>query len=70
MENSHEYNHLIDTQEQNIEYAEVEKEELFEEKNENKITEEELKNIHPDLNHSFPSPTMNSGLMTVHNNDP
>ena len=29
--------------------------------------EEELDNIHPDVDNNFPSPTMNSGLMTVHN---
>ena len=34
------------------------------------ITGEELYNIHPDLNHSFTSPTINSGLMTVHHNNP
>ena len=35
-----------------------------------KITEEELENIHPGLNHNFTSPTMNSGTKTVHHNDP
>ena len=36
---------------------------------EKKITEEELENIHPDLNHNFPSTKINSGLMTAHHND-
>ena len=34
-----------------------------------KITEEELENIHPDLDHNFPSTTADSGLMTVFHND-
>ena len=34
------------------------------------ITEEELEHIHPDLNHNFLSPTMNSGLMIVYHNYP
>ena len=38
--NTHEDTNLIDKQEQNTEDAEVEQEDLFEEKNENKITEE------------------------------
>ena len=41
----------------------------FEETNWNKITEEELEYISPDLNQTFLSPTMNSGLMTVRHND-
>ena len=43
---------------------------MFEDVNENTIYEEELENIYTDLDHNFPSPTMNSGLMTVHHNDP
>ena len=39
MENNHEYTNIIDTQEQNIEDAEVEQEELFEYTTENMITE-------------------------------
>ena len=39
MENTHEYTNIIDTQEQNIEDAEVEQEELFEYTTENMITE-------------------------------
>ena len=34
-----------------------------------KITEEELGNILLELYHNFPSPTMISVLITVHNND-
>ena len=39
MQNTHEDTNLIDTQEQNIEDAEVEQEELFEYTTENMITE-------------------------------
>ena len=49
MDNTHEYTHLIDIQEQYIDDAEFEQEELFEVTNEKFITEEELKHIHPDL---------------------
>ena len=35
----------------------------------NTITEQDLENIHPDLNLKFSSSTINSGLMTVHHND-
>ena len=38
--------------------------------NENKFFEEELEKNHPDIDHSFTSPTMNSGLMTDKHNDP
>ena len=31
---------------------------------------EELENIHADLDHNFPSPTMKLGLMTVNRNEP
>ena len=34
------------------------------------INEEELGHIHPDIDNSFLSPTMNSGIMTIHQNDP
>ena len=67
---THKYNNLIDTQEQDIENSEVEKEELFEDKNENLITEEELEHIHAHPNQKFPYPTMKTGLITVHHNDP
>ena len=70
MENTHDYTHLIDTKEQNKEDSEDEQEEWFEEKNGNKITEEELESIHPDLNHNFLYPTMNSGIINVNHSDP
>ena len=38
--------------------------------NDKKIQEEELENIYPYLDYKFPSPTMNSGLMTVNQNYP
>ena len=59
MENTHEDTYLIDTQEQKREDAEYEQEELFEDTNENTITEEELGKTHLDLNRKFPSQTMN-----------
>ena len=34
------------------------------------ITEEELEHIHPDLDKNFPSPIMNSDIMTIHQNEP
>ena len=53
-----------------MENNEVEQDDFYEDINDDLITEEELKNIHPDLNHNFPSPTMNSGIMSIHHNDP
>ena len=35
-----------------------------------KMSEEELGDIHPYLEHSFPSPIINSGIMNVHHNYP
>ena len=37
----------------------VEQDYFYEETNDDLITEEELENIHLDLNHNFKSPTMN-----------
>ena len=60
---------LIDAHEEhNIEDAEEEL--LFEDTNKITITEEELEKIHPYLDHNFKSPTMNTGTITVHYNDP
>ena len=42
----------------------------FDDTNGNLITKEELENIHPYLDHNLPSSTKNSGLMTVHHNEP
>ena len=70
MYNTHEDTHLIDTQEQIIEDYGVEQEELFEDKNENTITGKQLENINSEFNHNFTSPPMNSGIITVHHNDP
>ena len=70
MDHHHENTHLIDTQEQNMENNEVEKDELYDEKNDYLIPEKELEHIHPDLDNNFPSPTMNSGIMKIHQNDP
>ena len=43
---------------------------MYEDVNKNTLTEEELENIHPDLDNNFPPQTMNSGLITVNPNDP
>ena len=53
-----------------MENNEVEKHELYDETNDDLITEEELENIPLDLDKNFPSPTMNSGIMAVHQNGP
>ena len=49
---------------------EVEPDEFYDDTNDDLITEEELEHIHPDLDHNFPSPKMNSVIMTIHQNDP
>ena len=36
----------------------------------NKFTEGELEKTQPDLDHNFPSPKTNSGIMNAHHNDP
>ena len=53
-----------------MEKNEAEQDEFYEETNDDLITEEELKHIHPDIDHNFPSPTINSGIMLIHQNDP
>ena len=53
-----------------MENNEVEQDELYDETNYYLITEEELEHIHPDLDNNFSSPTTNSGIMTIHQNDP
>ena len=35
---------------------------------ENTITEEDLEKIQPDIEHNFPLPTMDSGIMDVYHN--
>ena len=35
-----------------------------------KFTEGELEKTQPDLDHNFPSPKTNSGIMNAHHNDP
>ena len=69
MEHTNENTRLIDTQEQDMENNEVEQYELYDDTNDDLITEEELKHIHPDLDNNFPSPTMNLGIMKIHQND-
>ena len=49
---------------------EVEKDELYYETHDEFITEEELEHIHPDIDNNLPSSKMNSGIMTIHHNDP
>ena len=53
-----------------MENNEVKQDELYDKKNDDFITEEELEHIHPDLDNNFPSPKMNSGIMTIHQNNP
>ena len=53
-----------------MENNEVKQDELYDDTNDELITDEELEHIHPDLNKHFPSPTMNSGIMTIHQNNP
>ena len=70
MENNHEDTHLIDTQEQDMENTDSEQEEFYEDTNYDLITEEELENIPLEMNQNFPPPTINSGIMSIHHNDP
>ena len=53
-----------------MENNEVEQDELYEETNDDLTTEEKLKHIHHDIYNNFPSPTMNSGIMSIYHNDP
>ena len=48
----------------------VEQDEFHDKKNDEFTPEEELEHIHPDLDNSFPSQTMNSGGMKIHQNYP
>ena len=69
MDNTHGDTHLIDTHEEHNREG-AEEEGFFEDANENTTTEEELENMHLDLDHNFLSPIMNPGLITAHNIDP
>ena len=69
MENTHEDTYLIDAQEQDMKKNDAEQDKFYEDTNDDLITEEELENIHPGLDHNFTSPTMNSGIMSIHHND-
>ena len=53
-----------------MENNEVEKDELYYVTHDEFITEEELEHIHPYLDNNLPCPIMNSGIMTIHQNDP
>ena len=70
MDHNHENTHFIDTQEQDMENNEVEHDALYYEINDDFITEEELEHIHPDLDKKIISPTINSGIIKIHQNDP
>ena len=64
--------HLIDAN-NNHKRGDNDEEEHVEYVNDTTLTEEEiedLENVHPYLDHNFSSPTINSGLMTVHHNIP
>ena len=60
MEHTREYNHLIDTQEQDMENNEIKQDEFYEETNYELITVEEIKYIHQDLD---------QGIMSICHND-
>ena len=53
-----------------MENNEAELKKLYDETNDELILERELEHIKPNLDNNFPSPTMNSGIMTIHQNDP
>ena len=67
MDNKNDENDHINAHEESIR-EDDEKEQLFEDINENKITEAELENIHLNINQNLPLLTMNSTLMNVHHN--
>ena len=69
MDNKNDENDHINAHEESIR-EDDEKEQLFEDINENKITEAELENIHLNINQNLPLLTMNSTLMNVHHNYP
>ena len=69
MNHHHKKTHLIDTQEQDMKKYQVELYALHYETNENFIPEEGIEYVHPDLYKKFLSPAMNSGIMTIHQND-
>ena len=52
-----------------MENNEVEQDEFDDKTNYDLITEEEFEYICPDLDNNLSSPTMNSGIMTIHQND-
>ena len=53
-----------------MENNDIEQDEFHYEKNVYLISDKELEHIHPGLDKKFPSPTMNSGIMKIHHNDP
>ena len=63
MDHHHKKTNLVDTQEHNMENNETEQYELYEETKNDLILEEEL-------DKTFTSPTMNSGIMEIYHNDP
>ena len=68
--NNHENTHLLYTQEQYMENNEIGQDEFHDDTNDGFIPEEELEHIHPGLDKKILSPTMNSGIMTIHHNGP
>ena len=69
MDNTSDKTHLVDAHEEHIR-EDTKEEEIFYDVNENTIFEEEVENIHPDLDHNLTSPIMRSGLITFHQNYP
>ena len=52
-----------------MENKEFEQEIFYKDRNDYLITEEELENIHPDLDQNLPYLTMNSDIISIHYND-
>ena len=69
MDNKNNYNQLVNSH-QELFIEEDEQEEVFNDADKNKITEEKIDQIQPDIYHNSPSPTINSGLMDVYYNYP
>ena len=69
MNNNNGDNHRFDAREEKIR-EDAEEEEIFVGVNKKTISKEQLEKNHPDLDHNFQSPTINSGIMTVHHDYP
>ena len=70
MNNHHEHTHVIDPQEYDMENNDIDQDEFHDETNDDLIPDKEPDHISPYLDNNFSSQTMNSGIMTIHHNDP